>query len=142
MKLILLLLLLLPVSASPPWPDIPFTEVRAYAWPTDLRTNAVILPGMKPLPGSLRPEGIPLSPQQVTRLQTAVTGRFPEVVQAFCYVPHNAFIFYNADKKPVAYVEICFTCGGYRAAPKGTAKNYDLPALAKLFHELGLPTGT
>ena len=77
-------------------------------------------------PGVVHKDGTALSPEQITRLRAAVTGRHPVHGGAFCYIPHNAFVFSNDAKKPVAFVEICFTCFGYRAEPKGTAKNYDL----------------
>ena len=58
-----------------------------------------------------------------------------------CYTPHNAFVFFDAKKKPVAFVEICFTCLMYRAEPAGAAQNWDLLALARIFSAHRLPMG-
>ena len=138
---ILLLLLTTSLFAGEPWPRVPFAEVRAYSWPADRNTKAVILPGMVLKPGVLNAGGAPLSQEQVARLRVAITARHPAHDHALCYMPHNAFVFYNAARKPVAFVEICFACFGYRAEPAGTAKNYDLLALAALFDELKLPMG-
>lgn len=30
--------------------------------------------------------------------------------QAGCYMPHHAFVFYDAKEKPVALIDICFMC--------------------------------
>lgn len=71
----------------------------------------------------------------------AVTGEHKDHPIAACYFPHNAFVFYNAEKKPVAFIEICFDCFGERILPKGAARRVDLPALASIFVELKLPAG-
>jgi len=129
--------------AGDKWPGIPFATVRAYAWPGDDEPEAVILEGMHLAPGVLNKEGALLSAKQVGRVRDAVTGKHPSHPSAACYVPHNALVLYNAGGKPVAFVEICFTCLGYRAQPKtpDAAKNFDLLALAALFSELHLPMG-
>ncbi len=96
---------------------------------------------MIPRPGVINKDGTALAPEQVTRVLAAVTGKHPDHSRAFCYFPHNAIIFYNAAKKPVAFVEICFACLGYRAQPKGSSDNYDIVALAQIFDDLHLSMG-
>jgi hypothetical protein len=130
-----------PVLAEKPWPGVPYSEVRAYAWPAKTGGTRVILPGIKLKAGVINDGGTLLSPQQVARLLTAVTAMYPYHPEARCYYPHNAFVFYDSINTPVAYIEICFDCSGYRAEPKGTADNYDLLALATIFDELKLPFG-
>jgi hypothetical protein len=57
-------------------------------------------------------------------------------------VPHNAFVFYNAERQPVAFLEICFDCLGDRSQPAVRAEgDPDFIALAKIFSELKLPFG-
>jgi hypothetical protein len=124
-----------------PWPGRAFAEVRAFAWPDDHTTEAVIRLGGRLKPGVLNPEGALLSAEQVKRLQIAVVGQHKGSPSALCYYPHNAFVFYDAAKRPVAFVEVCFTCGGFRAAPRGAAQIIDEAALAALFGELKLPMG-
>jgi hypothetical protein len=125
------------------WPGVDFVEVRAYAWPiAEHEENVyVIVDDMSLRPDVLNKEGAVLSADQVKRLMLAVTGEHKEHPVASCYIPHNAFVFYNAEKKPVAFIEICFDCLGERIVPKGAARRVDLPALASLFVELKLPAG-
>lgn len=136
-----LLLSSLPAFAAEKWPDVPFNEVRAYAWAADTETDAVILPDKSLMPGVLDEKGVLLTSQEVRRLRAAVTGRHADHPVAACYTPHNAFVFYDAKGKPVAFVEVCFTCLLYRAEPAGTAKNFDLLALARIFSAHRVPMG-
>ena len=144
-----LLSLLLSAStlfADESWPSVPFTTVRAYAWPEDYEHLNAILPGMKLAPGVINKEGALLTPEQLHRLRVAVSPpQHSRGVQRIpvsnCYIPHNAFVFYNAAKTPVAYLEVCFSCLGYTAQPRiPTAVPNYLP-LAVIFEELKLPMG-
>ncbi len=144
MKQTLLLILLLssvPALAAERWPAVPFSEVRAYAWPADTEVEAVILPDKSLLPGVLNANGARLTSKEVRRLRNAVTGQHADHPIMACYTPHNAFVFFDARKKPVAFVEICFTCLMYRAEPAGVAQNFDLLALARIFSAHRLPMG-
>jgi hypothetical protein len=60
---------------------------------------------------------------------------------AMCHIPHNAFIFYDQSKKPVAFIEICFGCSTHRIEPKGFADKIDLMAIASIFDSLKLTMG-
>lgn len=144
MKRTLFLFLLfssLPAFAAEKWPGVPFSEVRAYAWPADTEVEAVILPDKSLLAGVLNENGVLLTSQEVQRLRNAVTGQHADHPIMACYTPHNAFVFFDAKKKPVAFVEICFTCLMYRAEPGGVTQNFDLLALAKIFSAHRLPMG-
>jgi hypothetical protein len=140
-----LLLLLLPAAglfASDSWPPVPFTTVRAYAWPGNLGNPAGILPGMKLAPRCINKEGTLLTADQVHRLQVAASHRQRKVDIFQCYNPHNAFVFYNAANKPVAYLELCFSCLGNRAQPPIPPSNVpNYLSLAAIFEELKLPMG-
>jgi hypothetical protein len=139
--IILFLFSSLSLFAADKWPGVPFNEVRAYAWPADTDTETVVLPDKSLMPGVLNKNGALLTRDQVKRLRAAVTGKHADHPVAACYVPHNAFVFYDARRKPVAFVEVCFACLGYRAEPKATAENFDLLALAAIFSEHRLPMG-
>lgn len=144
MKAILLLLLLSTVSlfADAPWPGVQFTEVRAYAWPNDKTTERVILDGMKLKSGAINEEGAPLTADQNKRLLAAVTGAHHKYRVAACHLPHNAFVFFDAAHKPVAFVEVCFSCFSMRAEPRGAVYWPDLISLASIFDDLKLPMGS
>jgi hypothetical protein len=127
--------------AGEQWPQVAFNEARAYAWPNDFTTEAVILPGMRLKPGVINPDGAALSPEQIKRLAAATNGKHPEHAVAGCHIPHNAVVFYDAQKKPVAFLEICFTCLSYRGEPNGLAERVALLSIASIFAELKLPMG-
>jgi hypothetical protein len=142
MKLMIWLLFLAwsPLFADEKWPRIAFTEVRAYAWPESKQTETVILPDKTLAPGVINGNGTLLSAKEVTQLRAAVTGTHSGYPSSACYVPHNAFVLYDSSNKPVAFLEICFSCLGHRALPE-TAHNLDLLSLAAIFAEHGLPMG-
>src|SRR3954447_23747196 len=77
------------------WPGVPYTEVRAYAWPLDLNEEEVILPEMNIRPGALKKAGVVLSAEQTARLLAAQKRKVMDRPKAACYVPHNAFVFFN-----------------------------------------------
>ncbi len=91
--------------------------------------------------GVINKDGALLSAQQVKRLLKAEARRRAPRGVAGCYSPHNAFVFYNAEKKPVAFLEICFDCIGSRTVPEDAQCDPDFYALAVLCSELKLPYG-
>jgi hypothetical protein len=86
-------------------------------------------------------EGRAPHPTARQNLLAALTGQHKKYTSARCYVPHNALVFYNAEKKPVAFVEICFTCLNHKTRPDGAATFIDYPALASLFEANQSPMG-
>lgn len=135
-----------PPAASAPaaegsWPNVKYTEVKAYAWPVgDREPETLISNDFSLQPGGMNKDGAVLSKEQTAKLIAAVTGKHERVIPAKCYEPHNLFVFYDGTK-PVAYLELCFTCSGKRAQPEGVAENIDYKALKAIFEELKLPTG-
>jgi hypothetical protein len=139
--LLLLFFLTFSVGAAEVWPSVTFAEVRAYAWPGDDETTAVILPGMALKKGVLNKDGATLTAEQVGRLLSAVRGARPRRAVAMCHVPHNAFVFYDASHSPVAFIEICFLCLSDRVEPAEALQFPDLLTLAAIFSEHKLPMG-
>ena len=147
-SLILIALLL----AAPPttraaagWPGVPYTEVRAYAWPAAVEKGAVVGIRNGLVPGSVNPRGVPLNDAQVRRLLAALDS-WPRAYPPFsCHIPRNAFVF-RQDGKIVAVLEICFDCMNQRSETAAEANRrfprLNLPALAGLCEELGVPVGT
>ena len=122
------------------WPGIEFTEARAYAWPAELAPDKVVRKDNTLLPGVANPAGALLSEAQVKRLQAAVTGGHRSYSVARCHIPRHAVVFYDKDKKPVAFLEICLDCKSRRAEP-AVAEHLDLGTIADLLTELKLPLG-
>lgn len=132
---------LLAHAAFAEWPGVPFNEVRAYAWPSSEPMRQVILAEMKLAEGVINKDGARLSEQQTWRLLSAQARRFKERPVAGCHIPHNAFVFYDAQQKPVAFLEVCFDCLTSRASPKDPESDPDFVALATICAELHLPFG-
>ena len=135
------LLLALVTPARGEWPGVPYSTVRAYAWPLDQNEETVVLPGLKLRRGMLKNSGAVLTADQRARLLTAQQRRAGARPQAACYVPHNAFVFFDAKGKPVAFLELCFDCLGSRTFPDDPNCDPDFIALAKIFAEQKLPFG-
>ncbi|HEX4630311.1 MAG TPA: hypothetical protein VH188_05045 [Chthoniobacterales bacterium] len=102
---------------------------------------------MKPAPQVINKEGALLTADQVHMLRLAVSRQPPTVngLQKIpvlnCYNPHNAFVFYDAAQRPVAYLELCFSCLGNRAQPSIPSPFPNYLSLAAIFEELKLPMG-
>ena len=136
-----LILSTLTTGAAEPWPAIKFTEVHAYAWPDDDNGESIILNDMSLRPGVLNPAGALLTADQVKILTRAMTEGTQAELRMGCLVPHNALVYYDENKRPVAFVEICFSCFNDRTFPGGTAEAIDLLAIASIFDAHKLPMG-
>ena len=143
MRLAILFSLLSTISvwAAAQWPGVPYSEVRAFAWDASLSTDELIHADMSFADGVINKEGTPLSEAQVKRLLQAEARRLNQGRTPGCYFPHNAFVFYNAQHKPVAFLEICFDCTVSREYPQDDGADANLVALAMLCDELKLPFG-
>jgi len=143
MKLSLFLFLLSAafVSAAAPWPGVQYAEVRAFAWDASVSPEELIRADMSFADGVINKDGTRLSDAQVKRLLRAEAHPLAVPRTPGCYNPHNAFVFYNARKKPVAFLEICFDCTISRTYPEDPDGDPDLVALAILCEELKLPFG-
>jgi hypothetical protein len=132
-----------PPAASPPmrpptssWPGVPYLEVRAYYAARHPFAESFMRTGIPDFVENKR--GVILRRDQERRLIAAVTARIKPYDVFGCWYPRHAFVFYDPLDNPVAEVDICFQClvveGGPSSAP-------DLPALADLVNDLGLPIG-
>ncbi len=132
------------------WPP-PFTEVRGYSYnrikppsaPDNtgrVRISYGLFEDGKIGPTVINKAGARLTPNQVHRLLSAVTGEHPSHLHARCFYPHHGFVFYDAAMKPVAWIEVCFECGNTESWPEGRkVKEDDMRALLALCKELRLP---
>jgi hypothetical protein len=85
--------------------------------------------------------GVLLTPSQIQRVIRAITKKPPAtIVQARCFDPHHGFVFYDARKRPVAWVEVCFECNRISTEPHVPKHTFpDMQALSELCDELKLP---
>jgi len=127
-------------AESTNWPPAGYVEVRAYLYNLAGEHAAPILKQGKLHATVWNPTGVELSKPQITTVQRAVADYHPEVhrVPADCYQPRHAFVYYDANHKPVGFVEICFSCWGYRLSPE-QHREVDLDTLKKVFVELKIP---
>ncbi len=126
--------------ASTTWPDKPYIEVRAYAYNRDGDIALPIIKHARLDRSVINKRGVMLAQEQTRRLIDAVTGKRPEPLSmTACFNPRHAFVFYDATKKPVAWVELCFECHNAEAQPFRKGQVYDVDALEKLARDLNLP---
>ena len=79
----------------------------------------------------------------VIRGSTQGTKRHPIME---CYDPHHLFVFYDYEGRPVAAIEVCFSCNRVQMSPEvrvrrgtfGPFETADLAGLAKIVTEAGL----
>jgi hypothetical protein len=147
MNRVLFLLLFSAASllAEAPWPGVPYQEVRAFAWfdgrPHIHTEDGLIRDDMSFVDGVINKEGAVLNADQVKRLLKAESRRWKQQRTPGCYNPHNAFVFFDADHRPVAYLEVCFDCLLSRTSPNDDQCDPDFLALVGICSELKLPFG-
>ncbi len=138
---------------APAWPPARYSTVRAYlyrvrsdfydpnSWDPNIIKNGRLVKSVA------NPEGVLLSPAQVQRLITAISqtpdhrnGQLIFTTNNCAFDPHNAFVFYDADGKMAATVEVCTLCGDVDVFPeRKDSYKYDFTAIEPLITELGLP---
>lgn len=124
------------------WPDVKYTEVRAYYYNSASQYDLRIIDAKEKLDSTVtNPNGAILNPAQVKRLLAAINGRQRLHPITACYIPHHAFIFYNSWGRRVAVFEFCLECLKGSPDPNTTGPYYDYPALAELVSDLGLSLG-
>jgi hypothetical protein len=122
------------------WPPVSYKTVRAFAYDCDAEHGVSFWKRHGRMhKGVLNAPGVVLSPSQVQRLLGDVTVAKPLDDRKPCYVPHHAFVFYDAADQPVATLEICFTCRRFDATPRGLPEQigYDIPWT--ILKELNVP---
>jgi hypothetical protein len=136
----LMLLACGPLAAASSWPAKSYVEVRAYAYNAGGDIAQPIVKKGRLDRSVVNKRGVVLTPEQANRLIAAVTGKRPEPEWvAACFNPRHAFVFYDTDRKPIAWVELCFECGNAEAEPYQKGQVYDVSALENLARELKLP---
>lgn len=146
MKLLIITFLLIGIAHAEPveklWPEKPFEYVVAYCYNPfyDNRGTAITYDDGSIHEGVIRSTTVRLSPDQTSALRKILsTDMDSERVGALCYDPHHAFVFYDAEWKVTASIDICFLCSDYRSRPVGTSDKVDLDALKAFCIKIGLP---
>ena len=131
-----------PEAEAATWPGTDFDEVRAFVYACEADRDKTFVRADGSLhPGVLNAPGVRLTNEQAARLLAAGRRRVRVPGRTACYVPHHAFVFYRAGR-PVAVMEICFTCHRHASVPRGLPQEMDYDALWALLHELGVMADT
>jgi hypothetical protein len=133
-----------PLGSSPSrvdanWPSVAYAEVRAYYHKDAGALLDTILDNGALDKLAVNKAGTPLTIDQTRRLLVAFTGNHKSYESFACFNPRHAFIFYDKLHKAVAAIEVCFDCYVVDMTPGGMPDRVDLPAVADIVNELGLP---
>jgi hypothetical protein len=121
------------------WPPTNFVEARAYLYNLPGKHGAPILRHGQINPSAWNRQGVVLNQSEIAAVQKAVSEyRAAGMVMGSCYKPRHAVVFYDAQRKPVGFVEVCFSCSNYRLWPDHPGP-IDLDGLAATFSRLKLP---
>jgi hypothetical protein len=129
-----------PSSPGTPWPPVAFKTVRAFVYDCEAEHGVSFFQSHGRMhKGVLNAPGALLSPSQVHRLLSDANAGKPLDKRKPCYVPHHAFVFYDAAEKPVATLEICFTCRRFIATPPGLPVQIGYETPWAILKELNVP---
>lgn len=123
------------------WPTGPFKHVVAYCYDysQDQRGAAISFPDGSLHRGVIRATTIRLTDAQAQKLRRLLSEDADGRGDVNDYDPHHAFVFYDADWKVTASIDICFQCDDYAERPKGVSESINVAALEAFCRELGLP---
>lgn len=132
-----------PVSGVPvAWPPAKFATVRAFVYDCDAdQSKGFFQKDGRPARGIINGPGALLTDSQVKRLMPALTTETVRQHRTACYLPHHAFVFYDAAGRVVAHTEICFTCTIQRSFPAGLPEHINFQAGWDILREAGVPCG-
>lgn len=132
-----------PVSSVPvAWPPARFSTVRAFVYDCDAdQSVGFFQKDGRVAKGVINGPGVVLSDAQVRRLMPALTTPAKRKNHSACFIPHHAFVFYDAAGRVVAHTEICFNCSAQKSYPAGLPDSINYQAVWDLLRELGVPCG-
>jgi hypothetical protein len=117
------------------WPYKDFVYVKAYLYnlENELFGNHAIIKRSKSstnkedeyvLDGTVVGEGVLLDKRQVETIVTITNKDVDGLIEGLSksYIPHHAFVFYDNDHKPAAYITLCFDCEALRVFPEKSTR--------------------
>jgi hypothetical protein len=139
--LIAFLLSTVALLAGEPWPAVKYAEARAYYYNEKGEAAAPLVKDGKLHPTVVNRGGTEVPPALLKSLLEILNSKKFESLGPACYTPRHGVVFYDRDKKIVAFYEVCFACTLQRSEPDGVAPLTDLAAVADIFEKLKLPLG-
>lgn len=139
-------------AASLPLSPVTITRLTKAGIPNCTRVAAYAINRRVKLPspnqtlvidGTLNPdrhplEGRTLTDRQVNAFLDATTVKEHASSPSYCFYPHHAIAFYNADGTLSSHYTICFTCQTHSASAGKFVDQPDFKALSRLFGEVKL----
>jgi hypothetical protein len=134
------LLLSIASASAAKWPGVTYSEVRGYTYDAFVHGRIVDLVANGKLGQTVvNKTGVRLTPRQIERLIVEVSNRRSGRVDLItCLSPHHGFVFYDAQGKVVAWVEVDFRCRHIQTSPPAQGI-HDFKAIRRLCEELKLP---
>ena len=132
-----------PVSGtSAAWPPARFARVRAFVYDCDADATRYFFQKNGAMArGIINGPGVLLTSSQVQRLMPALTTETPRNHRTACFLPHHAFVFYDAAGRVVAHTEVCFTCTIQQSFPAGLPGHIHFQSVWDILREAGVPCG-
>lgn len=125
-------------GADMEWPGIEYSHVKGYLFRGDPSADSRIL-----IDGNINPsveKVVRLTAEQGRKISTAMQDPPKERRNAMCFDPHHAFVYFDSESKPVAWVNFCYHCNTYYTDPPLLeGKILNLSALTPICREIGLP---
>jgi hypothetical protein len=127
------------VAEELPWPGVEYSYAKGYFYVPQGSSDQSILRDGRLNAGIERIAA--LSAEDISEIQEAFVRPLSKwLTSQGCYSPHHAFIFFDSTRRPVAHLELCFTCSGHRVSPPlAQGRIVDYNRLSKLCAKLGLP---
>lgn len=107
-------------AGAKPWPGVEYKTVKVFLYNLDDRLFGQHQPVKQgKLDTSVIQPGATLTQEQLDRVLklSNENTNLLEIGLASCYLPHHAFVFFDANDKPVAWISICFMCDAARFFP-------------------------
>jgi hypothetical protein len=126
-------------SGDANWPTMDYSEVRAYYYRQAGTLMDSILDDSAIRRIATDEDGELLTADQTERLLTALTATHKQYEPLMCVNALHAFVFYDSSGHAVAAAEVGLECRSVILTPGGMQHKVDLPAVADLVDELGIP---
>jgi len=131
-----------PAGGGGAWPPAKFASVRAFVYDCDADGTRHFFQKDGALArGIINGPGVLLTEAQVKRLLPALTTETPRDHRTACFLPHHAFVFYDAGGRVVAHTEVCFTCTIQQSFPAGLPGHIQFQKVWDILLEAGVPCG-
>ncbi|WP_411825411.1 hypothetical protein [Luteolibacter sp. AS25] len=124
------------------WPEKPFEHVVAYCYTPfrDDRGSSITFDDGSLNTGIIQATTVRLNADQTNELRKILsTDSDSTNGGVLCYYSHHAFVFYDADWKVTASIDICFQCSDYKHRSGTVSDSIDLAVLKAFCSRIGLP---